>query len=63
MSETHIMKYERSTRTSLWCATCSCGWSTVTEREKMLGDAELHLQGVPDWVEADPHAPAERAVA
>jgi hypothetical protein len=56
MSE-HIIKYERSTRTSLWCAQCSCGWQTVLPREHMLRDVALHLRGIEIWIEADPHAP------
>lgn len=57
MNTTHQMKYERSTSTALWSAKCSCGWQTVLRREEMLLDVARHLQGVPDWIEADPHAP------
>jgi hypothetical protein len=52
----HAIKYERSTVSGNWSATCSCGWMDVQHAAgEIIKRAEAHIAGT-EWIEADPHA-------
>jgi hypothetical protein len=59
----HKIKYERSTLSRNWAATCSCGWVSV-ERDAtaIIRTSDAHANGT-DWVEADPRNAADAEVA